>query len=80
MYSSKRFNFDYIQFVGYETCQKLICTPCDSCRNTNKIRKQGIPKSNINKTFPSSKLGFGCYPHKDTCDILSELLFSCILQ
>ena len=25
-------------------------------------------------------MGFGCYPHKDTCDILSEALVSCILQ
>ena len=80
MYSSKCFNYNHMEFVDYETCDKLIWTVREGCRNTNTISKQGIPKININMTYPSSTLGFGCYPYKDTCDILSEYLFLHILQ
>ena len=68
-----------MEFVGYEIRDKLIWTPGDCFRNTNTITKILIPKSNINKTSPSSTLGFGCYPHKDTCGIFSEYLVSCRL-
>ena len=80
MYSSKCFNYNYMEFVGYEACDKLIWTSGEGCTNKNAISKQGITKININMTYPSSTLGFVCYPHKDTCDILSEYLFSHILQ
>ena len=43
-------------------------------KNKNTIRKKGIPKIKTNKSTPSSKLSFGCSPHKDNCDILSEAL------
>ena len=33
-----------MEFVGYETRDKLIVTSGKVCRNTNKISKQGIPK------------------------------------
>ena len=69
-----------MQFVGNETCDKTIWTSGEGFRNTNKTRKQRIPKSNTNKTSTSSTLGFGCYLHKDTCDILSEDFASHILQ
>ena len=69
MYSSKHFNFKYMGVVDYDTCEKLIWTSSEGFRNTNPIRKQGIPKSYMNKTSPSSTLGFGCSQHKDTCDI-----------
>ena len=62
MYSSECFNYNYIEFVGYETCDKLIWTSGKGCRNTNTISKQGIPKININIKSPSAKLGFGCSP------------------
>ena len=32
------------------------------------------------KTYSSSTLGFGCYPHKDSCDISSKYLLSHRLQ
>ena len=35
---------------------------------------------NINKTYPASILGFVCYPHKNTCVIMSEYLVSHKLQ
>ena len=76
MYYSKGFNYNYMSFIGYETCEKLICKPGEGFRNTNTIRKQGIQKSNMNIKSPSESLGFGCSPHKDTCDILSEHLVS----
>ena len=60
-----------MEFVCYETCAKLIWTTGEGCINTNTISKQGIPKINMNKTYPLSTLGSGCSPHKDTCDILS---------
>ena len=66
--------------VGYETCEKLIWTPGKGCRNKNEISKLGIPKINMNMTYPLSTLGFGCYPQKETCNILSENLVSRILQ
>ena len=80
MYSYKSFNSNYMEFFGYETCDKLIWTSGKGCRNTNIIVKQGIPKINMNMTYPSETLGFSCYPHKDTYDIFSEILFSHRLQ
>ena len=70
MYSSKGFNYNYMEFVGYETCEKLICSSGEGCRNTNTIKKQGIPKININIKSTAAKLGFSCSPNKDTFDIL----------
>ena len=69
-----------MEFVGHETSDKLLWSSGKCCRNINTISKQGIPKSNINMTSPSETLGFGCSPHKDTCDILSENLASQIFQ
>ena len=59
-----------MEFVGDVTRDKLISTSCEGFRNKNIISKEGIPKSNMNITSPSSKLGFGCSLHKETCDIL----------
>ena len=69
-----------MEFVGYETCEKLIWKSGEGCTSKNKTSKQGIIKSNTNKTSPSSTLGFGCYPHKETCDILPEYFFELILK
>ena len=80
MYSSKGFDYKYKKFVGYEICNKLIFTSGKSGRNTNTISKKGTPKSNMNMTPTSEILGFGFYPHKETCDILSENLVSHRLQ
>ena len=80
MYSSKGFNYYYMGFFVYETCEKLIWTSDEGCRNKNIIIKQGIPKRNMNMISPSETLGIGCYLHKDTCGILSEMLVSKILQ
>ena len=74
------FNYNYMDFAGYETCEKLLCKPGEGFRNTNTIRKQGITKINMNMKSPSERLGFGCFPCKYTCDILSEYLVSRILQ
>ena len=73
--SSKRFNYNYMELVVYETCEKLIWILVKGLRNTNTIRKKAITKVNNNKTSLSSTLGFGSYPQKDTCDILSGALF-----
>ena len=56
-----------MEFVGYETCEKLVCTSGKGVRNTNTIIKEDVTKINTNKIYPSSTLGFGFYPHKDTC-------------
>ena len=80
MYSSKCFNYNYIEFVGYETCEKLIWKSGEGYRNTHTISKQGIPRSNMNMTSPSSKLDLGCSPHKGTCDLFSDDLVSHRLQ
>ena len=65
-----------MEFVGYETRDKLIWTLGEGCRNTNTTSNQGIPKSNMNMTSPSSTFGFCFYPHKETCDIFPEDLVS----
>ena len=65
-----------MEFVGYETCEKLIWKSGEGYRNTHTISKQGIPRSNMNMTSPSSKLGFSCSLHKETFDILKEDLVS----
>ena len=65
-----------MEFLGYDTREKLIWTSGEGSRNTNKIIRQGSPKTHTNKVYPSSTLGFGCSPHKNTCDILSEYLVS----
>ena len=80
MYSSKCFNYNCMELFLYETCEKLLWTSFKSCRNTNTFRKQGIPNINMNKTYSSSTLGFGCSPHKDNYDILSESFVSHIFQ
>ena len=72
MYYSKGFNSNYVEFVGYETCENLIWTSGKDCRITNTISKQGILKRNMNMTSPSKTLGFGCTLHNDTCDILLD--------
>ena len=69
-----------MDFFGYEICDKWIWTSDKIRINKNTITKHDIPKSNTNMTSPSEKLGFGCYPYKSTCDILSENLVSQILQ
>ena len=43
MYYSKCFNYNYMEFVSYKTCEKLIWKSSEGCRDTNTIRKQGIP-------------------------------------
>ena len=77
IYSSECFNSQYMEFVGYDTREQLIWTPGEGSVIKNKTSKQGITKSFINK-ISTSILGFGCSPHKDTCDILSEYLVSYI--
>ena len=69
-----------MEFVGYETRDKLIRTSGKGCRNTNIISKQGIPKSNMNMKYPSATLCFCYSPHKEICDISSENLVSNRLQ
>ena len=46
----------------------------------NTTIKQGIAKSNMNMTSPPETLRFSCSLQKDTCDILSEILVSQMLQ
>ena len=65
-----------MEFVGSEIFDKSG----EGCRNINTIIKQVIPKSNMNRAYSSSTLSFGCYPHKETCDILSHDLVSNRLQ
>ena len=48
MYSSKGFNYKYMEFGGYEKCDKLVWTSGEGCRNTNEISKKGIPRINMN--------------------------------
>ena len=69
-----------MEFVGDVTRDKLISTSCEGFRNKNIISKEGIPKSNMNMTSPSSKLELGCSPHKGTCDLFSDDLVSHRLQ
>ena len=76
MYSSEYFNSKFMDFLGYDTCEKLICTSGVGSIITNKIRKQVIPKTHINKLSPASTSDFDCSPHKYNCDILSEDLVS----
>ena len=68
-----------MEFVGYDTRDKLIWKSGKGKIITNNNRKQGIPKTHINSISTSSTLGFGCSPYKDTCDIFSEYLVSSII-
>ena len=69
-----------MECFGYETFEKLLCTSREDSINTNTISKKGIPKITMNVTYPSLTICFGCYPHTDTCDVLSENLGSHRLQ
>ena len=80
IYYYKGFNCNYMEFVAYETWDKLMLTSGKGCRNTATIRKQGISKSNMNMISPSETLVFVCSPNKETFNILSEKLISCILH
>ena len=64
-----------MEFVGYDTSDKLIWTSGNGFSNTNTIRKQGISKINMNMTSTSVISGFICSPLKDTCNILFKILF-----
>ena len=59
MHYSKGFNSNYMEFVDYETREKLLWTSGEGCRNNNTISKQGIPKINMNMKSPLALLGFG---------------------
>ena len=37
-----------MEFVGDETCDKLIYKSSEGCRNKNTIITEGIPENNIN--------------------------------
>ena len=80
VYYSKGFNSNYMEFVGYETYDKLMWTSVKGYRKTNTISKQGFPNRNMNMTSPSGKSSLGSSAHKDTCDIMSESLVSQKLQ
>ena len=67
MHYSKCYNSKYVNFVGYDTCGTLIWTPGEGSINTNKISRQGSPKTRINKVSTSSTMGYDCSQHKDTC-------------
>ena len=54
MYPSKQINCNHMEFVGYDTCEKSIWTSGEGIIITDKIRKQGIPKTHTNKIYPSS--------------------------
>ena len=60
-----------MEFIGYYARDKLIWTSGEFSIYINKTSKQGIPKSHVNKISHLSIFGFGCSPHKETCDILS---------
>ena len=70
MYSSKYFDSKNMDFVCYDTCDKLIWMSGEGRIIKNKIIKQGSPKTHIKKISPTSTLGFFCSPHKDTFYIL----------
>ena len=69
-----------MDFVSYDTCEKLILISGEVNLNTNEINIQGSTKTYINKISPLFTFIFACSPHKDTFYILSEYLVSCILQ
>ena len=52
MYSSKGFNYNYMEFVGDEICDKLVWTSEKGCRNINTITKQYISKINMSMPYP----------------------------
>ena len=58
MYSSKGVNYDYIDYIGYETCDNLIRTSGEGCRNIDTIRKEGIPKKNTTSNSETLVFGF----------------------
>ena len=76
MYYSKCFNSNYMEFVGYETCDKLIYGHEAKVEEIQIQFKKRYPQKNMNVTSTSSTLCFDCSPHKDTSDILSKYLVS----
>ena len=70
MYSSKGFNSNSMDFVGYEIRDKLLWTSGKRCSNTNTISKQGIPKRNMNMTSTSTLKAL-------VVTIISTLVISC---
>ena len=48
----KCFNSNYIEFVDYDTCEKLIWISGEDRIITNKISKQGSTKIHINNISP----------------------------
>ena len=79
MYYSEYFNYNYMEFVGYEKCDKLIWTSGKGCRKKIQPENKVLQKI-YEQTSRSLTLRFCCYPHKDTCDILSEDLVSQLWQ
>ena len=69
-----------MEFVFYDTCDRLLWISGEGSRIKIKISKEVIPKTHTNKIYTPITLSFGCSPHKDNCDILSEDLFFSIFQ
>ena len=63
-----------MEFLGYDTCDKIIWKSGEGIINTNKISRQGNKKTHINKVSSTPTLGFGCSTHKEKIYILSEYL------
>ena len=53
MYYSKQISSNYMRFVGYDTCDKLIRISGEGNIIIIKISIQGTPKTHINKISPS---------------------------
>ena len=44
IYFSKGFNYNYMEFFGFDISEKLIATSGKGCRNKNTISTQSIKK------------------------------------
>ena len=62
MYSTKYFNYNYMEFFGYDTCEKSYGHQVRVVELKNKTIRKRNSKIHINKVSTSSKLGFHCPP------------------
>ena len=76
----KKINSNYMEFVGYDTSGKLIWILGEGNIITNKTRKQGSPKTHINKISPSSTMGFCCSPLRTLVIYCQKIWFRLYLK
>ena len=72
--STGKFNHNYMEILGYKTCDKLLQTSGIVDREIKILSSKVKIPSHVKHLNPASPIGFANFPDEDTCDINSDNL------